>query len=91
MAGRVVRISSAELREFTAVLSRFNNDLAQNSALLGAKFRQLGETWQDPQYARFAQEFDQTMRNLQSFRARSDEVIPRLLKLAEYIDNVPNV
>lgn len=91
MSGRVVKIDSGELRDFVALLKQFNVDLENNSRRLQAQFRRLGETWQDPQYARFAQEFERTMRNLSQFERQSDEVIPRLTKLAEHIDSTPNI
>lgn len=91
MSGRIVRIDSRDLREFTALLKQFNSDLNNNSARLQAQFRRLGQTWQDPQYAKFAQEFERTMRNLQQFQQQSDEVMPRLLNLANHIDRTPNI
>jgi hypothetical protein len=48
----------------------------------------LGDTWHDPAYAKFAQEFDQTMKNLQRFRQVADEVIPRLLQTAQRAEDV---
>ncbi len=91
MSGRIVRINSGDLREFTSLLKQFNNDLQSNSARLQAQFRRLGETWQDPQYAKFAQAFERTMHNLQQFQKQSDAVVPPLLKLANHIDSTPNV
>lgn len=91
MSNRIVRINSDDLREFTSLLKQFNNDLESRSARLQVQFRRLGETWQDPQYAKFAQEFEQTMRNLQQFQKQSDNVVPRLLKLSNHIDSTPTV
>ena len=91
MSNRIVRINSGDLREFTSLLKQFNNDLQSRRARLQAQFHRLGETWQDPQYAKFAQEFEQTMRNLQQFQNQSDDVVPRLLKLANHIDSTPTV
>lgn len=91
MSNRIVRINSGDLREFTSLLKQFNTDLESRSARLQAQFRRLGETWQDPQYAKFAQDFEQTMRNLQQFKSQSDNVVPRLQKLANHIDSTPTV
>lgn len=91
MSGRIVRINSRDVREFTALLKQFNSDLSNNSARLQAQFRRLGETWQDPQYAKFAQDFERTMRNLQQFQQQSDDVVPRLLNLANHIDSTPTI
>lgn len=87
----IVGIDSEEVRLFASRLRQFNDKLADDAAWLQAQFRRLGETWRDPQYARFAQEFNQTMRNLDRFRRASEEVIPRLARLADYIDATPKV
>jgi len=91
MSSRIVKINSGDVRLFASQLKQFNADLANSSTRLQAQFRRLGETWQDPGYAKFAQEFEQTMRSLRQFREKSDEVIPRLLKLADHIDSTPHV
>ena len=83
-----VIIDPKELRLFANQLKQFNSDLNTGSSRLQAQFRQLGDTWRDPAYAKFAQEFEQTMRNLQRFRQVADEVIPRLLKTADRADEV---
>jgi uncharacterized protein YukE len=83
-----VILDPKDLRLFAGQLKQFNHDLAASSARLEAQFRRLGETWRDPAYAKFASEFEQTMRNLQRFRAVSDEVVPRLLKTAERAEAV---
>jgi WXG100 family type VII secretion target len=85
-----VIIDPNELRQFANQLKRFNADLASNFSQLQAQFRQLGETWRDPAYAKFAQEFEQTMKNLQRFRQVSDEVVPRLIRTADRADAVHN-
>jgi len=91
MSSGIVRINSRDVRLFASQLKDYNARLADESARLTAQFRRLGETWQDPQYARFAQEFVQTMRHLERFRRYGEEVIPRLLRLAEHIDRTPQV
>jgi len=91
MSGRIVRVDSGDVRLFASQLKEYNTRLAEESARLTAQFRRLGETWQDPQYARFAQEFEQTMRNLERFRRYGEEVIPRLLRFADHIDSTPSV
>ena len=91
MSSGIVRVNSRDVRQFASQLKQFNGDLAASSARLQAQFRRLGETWQDPQYAKFAQEFDQTMRNLERFRQSSEEVIPRLARLADHVDATPVV
>lgn len=91
MSSGIVRVNSRDVRQFASQLNQFNADLASQTAKVAAQFRRLGETWQDPQYAKFAQEFEQTMRSLERFRAKSEEVVPKLKKLADHIDNTPRV
>jgi uncharacterized protein YukE len=83
-----VILDPQELRLFAGQLKQFNSDLAANAARLEAQFRRLGETWRDPAYAKFADEFERTMNNLRRFRQISDEVVPRLLKTAERAEAV---
>jgi uncharacterized protein YukE len=82
-------ISNAdELDDFASGLEAFSHELADQSSLMRARFRRLGETWRDPQYARFAQEFEQTMRNLERFVGIADEIVPRLHGTAQRIRDV---
>ena len=82
-------ISNAdELDEFATQLSIFSRDLGSQRSRLRAQFRRLGETWRDPQYAKFAQEFEQTMSNLERFLRTADEVVPRLHGTAQRIRDV---
>lgn len=82
-------ISNAdELDEFASQLGSFSRDLNGQTSRLRAQFRRLGETWRDPQYARFAQEFEQTMTNLERFMRIADEVAPRLHGTAGRIRDV---
>ena len=83
-----VIIDPKELRLFVNQLKQFNSELLTSSTRIQAQFRQLGDTWRDPAYAKFAQEFEQTMRNLQRFRQVADEVIPKLLHTAERAEDV---
>lgn len=91
MSSGTVHANSRDIRLFASQLKGFNASLADDSSRLIAQFRRLGETWQDPQYARFADEFVQTMRNLERFRNYGEEVIPRLMRLADHIERTPHV
>ena len=82
-------ISNADdLDEFASQLSAFSRDLSSQSSRLRAQFHKLGETWRDPQYAKFGQEFEQTMTNLERFVRSADEVAPRLHGTAGRIRDV---
>jgi WXG100 family type VII secretion target len=79
-------VNPDELRKFANHLKQFNGELQASSARLNAQFRQLGSTWRDKEHAKFAQEFEQTMKAIQRFKAASDQQIPVLIKKAQIID-----
>jgi hypothetical protein len=59
-----------------------------SSKIINAQFKQLGETWEDPAYGKFVNEFTQMMTNIRRFIVVSDPVIPNLLRLADRVDQV---
>ena len=88
MSSGSVRIDSGELRQFANQLSQFNTSLADQMSALNSQFQRLGETWQDPAYARFGDEFQQLVTNLQRFQNTSEGIIPQLFSLAARVDDV---
>jgi len=76
----------AEVRRFAEELKRFNLDLQNRITLLQARFAALGETWQDQEHARFAEEFRQTMKALLKFMEISSQHTPFLLRKAQRIE-----
>ena len=76
----------AEVRRFAEELKRFNLDLQNRITLLQARFAALGETWQDQEHARFAEEFRQTMKALLKFMEISSQHTPFLLRKARRIE-----
>jgi uncharacterized protein YukE len=76
----------AEVRRFAEELKRFNLDLQNRITLLQARFAALGETWQDQEHARFAEEFRQTMKALLKFMELSSQHTPYLLRKAQRIE-----
>jgi uncharacterized protein YukE len=76
----------AEVRRFAEELKRFNLDLQNRITLLQARFAALGETWQDQEHAKFAEEFRQTMKALMKFMEISSQHTPFLLRKAQRIE-----
>ena len=76
----------AEVRRFAEELKRFNLDLQNRITLLQARFAALGETWQDQEHAKFAEEFRQTMKALLKFMEISSQHTPFLLRKAQLIE-----
>jgi WXG100 family type VII secretion target len=79
-----------ELRRFAADLKKFNADVQGQTARLGAALGSLQQTWRDQEQAKFAEEFEQTMRSLQRFLKASEVFVPFLMRKAERIDDYLN-
>jgi uncharacterized protein YukE len=76
-------VNPAELRQFTENLRRFNQDMKGRIGSLQANFNALGETWQDQEHARFAEEFAVTVKAFKRFIEVSEEHVPFLLRKAQ--------
>jgi uncharacterized protein YukE len=79
-----------EVRRFAQELKKFNTDLQNGMAALQARFAGLGDTWQDQEQARFAEEFKQTMKALKKFIDVSNQHTPFLLRKAQRIEEYLN-
>ena len=76
-----------EVRRFAKELKHFNAGLQRGMTLLEARFKALGDSWQDQEQQRFAEEFSQTMRALKKFVEVSNEHTPFLLRKAQRIED----
>lgn len=74
-----------ELERFAQNLKQFNEELRGSMSRLQGQFASLGDTWRDQEQARFAQEFQQTMKVLHNFMRVADAHIPFLLRKAQRI------
>jgi uncharacterized protein YukE len=79
-----------EVRRFAQELKKFNADLQNGMAALQARFATLGDTWQDQEQLRFAEEFKQTMKALKKFVEVSNQHTPFLLRKAQRIEEYLN-
>ena len=75
-----------KVRRFADELQRFNTDLENRLALLHARFAALGDTWQDQEHEKFAEEFITTMKVLKKFTEVSEKHTPFLLRKAQRIE-----
>ncbi len=75
-----------DLREFAASLKRYNELVTDATAALEAQFAQLGDTWRDQEQAKFAAEFEETVRVIRQFQQASEEHIPLLNRKAQEVD-----
>ena len=65
-----------ELRRFARDLSTFNLELSDMSSRIMASFSGLADTWRDQEHEKFASDFTQTMRVIESFIRMADEHVP---------------
>lgn len=79
-----------QVRRFADELKRFNTDLQDRVASLQARFAALGDTWQDQEQAKFAEEFSQIMKALKKFVEVSNQQAPYLLRKAQRIEEYLN-
>ena len=75
-----------KVRRFADELQRFNTDLENRLVLLQARFTSLGDTWQDQEHEKFADEFRLAMKALKKFVELSKAHTPYLLRKAQRIE-----
>lgn len=76
-------VDPEELRRFANDLRRFGVQLDGQMKQLYANMNALSQTWRDQEQAKFAEEFEETMRVLSRFVAASERHVPFLLRKAE--------
>jgi uncharacterized protein YukE len=76
-----------QVRRFAEELQRFNRDLQARLSSLHTRFTALGESWQDQEQAKFAEEFTQAMNTLKRFVALSEQHVPYLLRKAQRVED----
>ncbi|HSH95260.1 MAG TPA: WXG100 family type VII secretion target [Roseimicrobium sp.] len=75
------------VRRFAEELKRFNQDLQNRMSSLQARFAALGDTWQDQEHEKFAEEFQQSMKAMRKFMEVSNQHGPYLLRKAKRIED----
>ncbi len=79
-----------EVRRFAEELKRFNSDLQNSMTSLQARFSSLGDSWQDREHEKFAEDFKQTMKAMKKFVEASNQHTPYLLRKAQRIEEYLN-
>jgi len=79
-------IDPQQVRAFAAELKTFNQELQNRMLSLMGRYKALGETWQDQEHARFADEFERAMKSLKKFIETSNNQAPLLIRKADKID-----
>ena len=78
------------VRRFAEELARFSSETQNRVALLQARFNALGDTWQDQEHEKFAEEFRLTMKALKKFIEISNQQAPFLHRKAQRIEEYLN-
>lgn len=79
-----------DVRRFADELKRFNAELQGGMTSLQARFIALGDSWQDQEHQKFAEEFRSAMRSLKQFVEASNQHAPYLLRKAQRIEEYLN-
>ena len=79
-----------QVRNFANELKRFHDDLQGRVGALQARFASLGETWEDQEHDKFAEEFKVAMKALKRFLDVSGKHAPYLLRKAQRIEDYLN-
>jgi uncharacterized protein YukE len=79
-----------KVRRFAEELQRFNSDLENRMSMLHARMSALGDTWQDQEHEKFAEEFKSAMKALKRFVDMSKDHTPYLLRKAQRIEEYLN-
>jgi uncharacterized protein YukE len=77
--------SPDELEHFARELKQFTTQLRDSTSRINGQFAHLSNTWRDQEQAKFAREFEQTMRVLQQFMRSADQQIPVLHRKAQHL------
>ena len=79
-----------KVRRFAEELQRFSTEIENRLTLLHARFMSLGDTWQDQEHEKFAEEFRQALKALKKFTETSKAHTPYLLRKAQRIEDYLN-
>ncbi len=71
-----------DIEKFSRELESFNAQLQENMQRLNVYYSRMNETWQDPAFIRFSQEYEQTIHMLKTFLRDAELQIPPLRKRA---------
>ena len=79
-------IDPDEVRAFASELKRFNGELHGRMMSLYMRYKTLGESWQDQEQLKFAEEFERSIKNLKKFIDLANVQTPILVRKADKID-----
>lgn len=90
MTNQVVLKDIGALKEFASRLDRAQQDLVKVASDLQSALNKVGQSWQDPQKDRCAQEIDQLRGQLAKFANVAQQQVSYCRKLASHIESTPH-
>jgi uncharacterized protein YukE len=79
-------VDPEQLRQFAAMLRRFNETLHQASGMLSLEMQRLATSWRDQEHQKFSAEFEDHLKQLARLMEVGERHIPYLLRKAELIE-----
>lgn len=79
-------VDPEQLRQFAAMLKRYNQQLRDSTTTLNGALSRLSESWRDQEHNKFAEEFEEQLKLINRLLEQSDRHIPYLMKKAELIE-----
>jgi hypothetical protein len=79
-------VDPEQLRNFALQLKRFSGLLSDASTKLSQQMQHLAITWRDQEHQKFAQEFEQELKQLNRLIESSERHVPYLVRKADLID-----
>jgi hypothetical protein len=81
-----IQVDGEELRDFKRLLNEFQIELTIQAGHLKNRFNQLGETWRDQEFERFAESMGGSLRQLESVLYATSEQVTFLGQKIEAIE-----
>lgn len=79
-------VDPEQLRQFAAMLQRYNQNLRESTSALNQAQARLLESWRDQEQKRFSEEFEDQVKLVQKLIEMTEQHIPYLVKKAEIIE-----
>lgn len=79
-------VDPEQLRQFAALLKRYNQQLRESTSSLTHAMGRLSESWRDQEHRKFTEDFEEQLKLVQKLVEASDQHVPYLLKKAQIIE-----
>ena len=79
-------VDPGELRQFAQNLRKFNTELQERTASLGAQLQSLATSWRDQEYRKFTEEFEGHVKAIGRYIDATERYVPFLVRKAERIE-----